>query len=47
MDVAMKIFYLLRSKVAYFGTEIVMFRVKLLSAPLGWKNKPSMEVTVF
>lgn len=43
MDVTMKIFCLMGNKAAYFGTEIVTFRVKLLSAPSGWKNMPSVE----
>jgi hypothetical protein len=43
VDVAMKIFYLVGNKAAYFGTEIVTFRVKLLPAPSVWKNKPNVE----
>jgi hypothetical protein len=43
VDVATKIFYFMGNKAAYFGTEIVMFRVKPLPAPSGWKNKPSVE----
>lgn len=46
MDTARKIFYLLGNNAAYFGTEVVTFRVNLLPASSGWKNKPSVEGVV-
>jgi hypothetical protein len=39
----MKVFLSSGNKAAYFGTEVVTFQVKMLPAPSGWKNKPSIE----